>query len=461
MTESVTATAGLSERVTVEEGHYESNASLPAMKLSLAALLATSLAACGNRVTSSPGAGTVDVARSSLARDAAPNVPAADRAALVTSNTAFAIDLYDAIARQPGSAGQSLFFSPYSVSLALAMTYAGAHGKTATQIASTLRFTLPPERLHPAFDWLDLQLGTRGANAQVHTGVPFRLHVANSLWGERTMTFAAPFLDTLAMSYGAGVQLVDFVGDPDGARVAINGWVSDRTESKIHDLLARGTLDALTRFVIVNAIYFSAAWAAPFDAKNTRDATFHRLDGGTERASMMNEVADMPYAEGNGWQAVAIPYDGGELSMLVVLPAEGTFGAFESKLEAGELTSIAGALGEAQVTLSLPKFQQQPDAVSLRDRLKELGMSDPFDPDRADLSGVTTSVPIYITDVIHKAFVTIDEKGTEAAAATAVIGGTTSIATKRAIVVVDRPFVFAIRDDATGTLLFLGRAASL
>jgi serpin B len=151
--------------------------------------------------------------------------------------------------------------------------------------------------------------------------------------------------------------------------------------------------------------------------------------------------------------------DGRELSMLVIVPSDGTFAAFVSNLDADRLASIAGALGEAQVTLSLPKFQLQPDAVSLRDRLKGLGMTDAFEPERADLTGVTTSVPLYITDVVHKAFVSVDEKGTEAAAATAVIGGTTSIPTKRATVVVDRPFVFAISDDATGTILFLGRAA--
>jgi serpin B len=429
------------------------------MKHTLAALFVASLAACGTRSSPSADAGSVQIAKSTLARDAAPNVPAVDRTALVAGNTGFAIDLYEAIAKQPGSAGQSLFFSPYSVSIALAMTHAGARGTTAAQIASALHFSLPPERLHPAFDWLDLELAGRGKTA-TQTGVPFRLHVANSLWGERTMRFEAPFLDTLAVGYGAGVQLVDFIGEPDGARVAINGWVSDRTESKIRDLLGEGTIDSLTRFVIVNAIYFSAAWATPFDPKNTRDATFHRLDGGTATASMMSAVAEMPYAEGEGWQAVAIPYDGRELSMLVILPAEGAFGAFESKLDADGLASITGALGATQVTLALPKFQQRPDAVSLRDRLKDLGMTDPFEPDRADLSGVTTSVPLYITDVVHKAFVSVDEKGTEAAAATAVISGTTSIPTKKANVVVDRPFLFAIRDDATGTLLFLGRAAS-
>jgi serpin B len=166
-------------------------------------LLAASLAACGSRSTPSSDANRVAIAKSNLARDAAPNVPAPDRAALVAANTTLALELYDAIAKQPESAGRSLFFSPYSVSSALAMTYAGARGTTATQIASAHRFTTPLERLHPAFDWLDLQLASRGASA-TQTGVPFRLHVANSLWGERTMTFASPFLDTLAVSYGAG-----------------------------------------------------------------------------------------------------------------------------------------------------------------------------------------------------------------------------------------------------------------
>lgn len=414
------------------------------------------LAACGGSTSSSSS--DVAVAKSGLSRETAPNVAEAERTELAAGNTAFAADLYASIAKDPASAGQNLFFSPYSVSIALAMTYASARRDTAAQMAKALHFTLPQERLHPAFDWLDLQLTSRGKDAKGSDGQPFRLHVANSLWAEQTEKFEGPFLDTLAVSYGAGVQLEDFLHAPDAARKSINGWVSDKTESKIQDLLAPGTIDSSTRFVLVNAIYFNAAWATKFDKSATANGTFHRLDGSSSAVSLMKESAELPYAEGDGWQAVALPYDGRQLSMLVIVPTD--FASFESKLSADTFATAAKSLQIALVNLSMPKFEQKPDAVSLKKLLTGLGMTDAFDPTKADFSAIAKNDAISISDVLHKAFIRVDEDGTEAAAATAVIGVATSAPQKIVTLTIDRPFVFAIRDDATGTILFLGRELS-
>jgi serpin B len=420
----------------------------------LAALGGGALAGCSGS-TSSPGA--VAMARSSLARDLSPSVTAAESAELAAGNTAFAIDLYKAIASAPSSAGANVFFSPFSVSESLAMTYAGAGGETASQLAKTLHFTLAAARLHPAFDALDLALASRGKAAQGTNGQPFRLHVANSLWGQKTLAFEAPFLDTLAVSYGAGVALEDFVTDAEKARVSINGWVSDQTQAKIRDLLPSGSLGTDTRFVIVNAVYFDARWATPFDPASTKDGPFHRADGTAVTVPLMHEWAELPYAEGPGWQAVSLPYDGDELSLLAILPAEGTLAAFESALTAETLGSIVSGLGVAGVTLTFPRFKQAPDGVSLKGLLRGLGATDAFDDTRADFTGITRTEPLVLTDVVHKAFIDLDEQGTEAAAATGVIGGTTSAPAKNVTLTVDRPFLFAIRDDATGAILFVGR----
>jgi serpin B len=418
--------------------------------------VASGALACGS--SGSPSLHTtVETARSSLARDQAPSVSAAEGAELAAGNTAFAVDLYKAIATSPSSAGANVFFSPLSVSESLAMTYAGASGDTAAQLAKALHSTLPSARLHPAFDALDLALASRGKTAQGTGGHPFRLHVVNSLWGQKTLAFEAPFLDTLAVSYGAGVQLEDFTADAEKARLAINGWVSDETEAKIPDLLPAGALGGDTRFVIVNAIYFDARWATPFDPASTKRAPFHRADGTAVDVPLMHEWAELPYAEGAGWQAVSLPYDGGQLSLLAILPAEGTIGAFEAALTPETLGSIVSGLSVAGVTLTFPKFKQAPDGVSLKGLLRGLGATDAFDDARADFSGVTRGEPLVLTDVIHKAFIDLDEDGTEAAAATGVIGGTTSAPAKNVTLTVDRPFLFAIRDDATGTIVFAGR----
>ena len=380
-----------------------------------------------------------------------PVVPASEGEELVAGSNEFAFDLYRTLAKEDGN----LFYSPYSISLALAMTYAGARGQTEQEMADTLHFTLPQDRLHPAFNGLDLELASRGQGAEGTDEQPFRLNIANAIWGQEGYSFLEEFLDTLAENYGAGLRLVDFEREAEKARVTINDWVSDETEGKIKDLIPPGVIDDLTRLVLTNAIYFNAAWLNPFQEPNTEDGPFHTLDGREVQVPMMSQLASFGYAEGEGYQAVEMPYDGNELSMVVLLPDAGEFEAFEERLSADVFSSLAGDLGQRQVVLTMPRFEYE-STFSLNDALKELGMPTAF-TESADFAGMNGEGGLYIQAVLHKAFVSVDEKGTEAAAATGVVVGLTSAPTPDVELTIDRPFVFLIRDIETGAVLFAGR----
>jgi serpin B len=397
-------------------------------------------------VACSTSAGDPTEVSSGLARNLSPQVADADYAALVAGDTAFAVDLL----HQVGGADGNLFFSPHSISQALAMTYAGAAGTTATQMADALHFTLPPATLHAAMDRLDLELASRATAATSDTR-PFQLHVANAIWGQDGAPFQAPFLDTLAVNYGAGLHVVDYAHAAETARGTINDWVAARTNDKILDLLPVGSVDAGTRLVLTNAIYFSAAWAHPFEASATADGAF-TTTGGPVAVPMLHEVAELSYGAGDGYQAAEIPYDGEQLSMVVIVPD--ALASFQAALTPDKLAAVLHALSTASVTLTLPKFRFTAP-LSLAPALQALGMVDAFGP-AADFSGIDGARDLQITGVLHKGFVGIDEAGTEAAAATAVVVGTTSVPEPHTLVV-DRPFLFAIRDRPTGAILFVGR----
>lgn len=403
-------------------------------------------------------AAPVDEARSSLPRSSATAPADADQLALSDGNRAFALDLYRQLTGGAQQSGENLFFSPLSISVALAMTYAGARGTTADGMANALHFTLPQERLHAAFGWLDLQLASRGQGAQGTDGQPFRLSVSNSLWGARQASFESAFLDTLAQNYGAGIKLLDFVASPDPSRVRINDWVAQRTEQRIRDLLPAGSISSDTRLVLVNAVYFNAAWESQFSAAATADAAFTRLDGTTATVPLMRQTEYFSYAEGSGYQAVELPYDGGELSMLVVLPAVGQFSTFEQAFDDAKFAEIQAAMASRYVNLGLPRFKLE-GGFSLKTALQALGMNMAFG-DLADFSGISAGEAWRISDVYHKAYVDVDERGTEAAAATAVVVGTTSVPPEPVVFRADRPFLFAIVDRQTDTLVFLGRVVA-
>ncbi len=391
---------------------------------------------------------------------ATPSAKGADLADLVDGNSAFAFELYKNLAAEDGN----LFFSPYSISLALAMTYAGARGETQRQIADTLHFLLPQDGLHSAFNDLDLRLASRGGGtSDGDDNGGFQLNIANAVWGQRDHEFLEAFLDVLAENYGASVRPVDFVGAPEESRLMINDWVADQTEDRIKDLIPPEVIDALTRLVLTNAIYFNASWLHRFPKNSTRVRPFHLLDGGEVKVPMMSRTAGFGYTSGEGYEVVDMPYRGVEMSMTVLLPDEGRFKEFEHSMDTELLGRILDNIEKQNVQLTMPKFEFE-SQFALAETLKVMGMPDAFDEWTSDFSGmdgrscqVGDDPCLFIQDAIHKAFVSVDEEGTEAAAATGLIVQAQSIPVS---VSVDRPFIFLIRDRATDTILFLGRMES-
>jgi len=395
-----------------------------------------------------------EVLKSDKERITSPNVSLSEQALLVEGNSAFAFELYQALKGEEGN----IFYSPYSISLALAMTYAGARGETAEQMAATLQFLLEQERLHPAFNWLDAELAKRGEGAEGKDEEGFRLNIVNAIWGQKDYEFLSEFLDVLAENYGAGLRILDFVTETEKSRLTINDWVSDQTEGRIEDLIPPGAIGALTRLVLTNAIYFNAAWEYPFDEDMTADGPFYLLDGGQVIVPMMKQTESFGYTEGEEYQAVELQYDGGELSMVILLPVSGNFEAFEEGLQAQQVSDIIIGLQPTEVTLTIPQFEFDSD-FSLKDTLAEMGMPIAFSS-AADFSGMTGNRELFISDVVHKAFVAVDEAGTEAAAATAVIMELTAVPEPAVEVTLNRPFIFLIRDIETGAVLFVGRVSN-
>jgi serpin B len=433
------------------------------MKVTLSITLVVAmliLTSCG--IADSTGGGRAPgMAIVSEQKRALSQVPSSDLSELVAGNTAFAFDLYRLLAEQ--QEGENLFYSPYSISLALAMTYAGARGETEEQMAQALRFTLPDERLHAAFNDLDGELARRGEGAQgehragEQHSKGFRLNIVNAIWGQESYVFLVPFLDTLAVNYGAGLRVLDFVHAPEESRVIINDWISQQTEGRIEDLIPQGTIDPLTCLVLTNAVYFDAAWAHQFRAETTDKGAFTLLDGRQVVIPMMRQTESLGYTEGEGYQAVELPYDGDEMSMVIILPERDRFDEFESSLDGNQVREIVSDMTDRQVALKMPSFEFD-SRFELRQALEELGMGAAFSRTAADFSGMTGGKDVFISDVLHKAFVSVDERGTEAAAATAVemeVGSERSV--ESVAVVIDHPFILVIRDIETGTLLFVGR----
>ena len=396
-----------------------------------------------------------DVAQSSLPRDTNPNVASDDVESLVAGNSTFAFDLLHEI----GSAEGNLFYSPYSISSALAMAYAGARGETELQMAEVLHFSLAQEDLHPACNWIALALNARGEIAFPYVGEGFELRVVNATWGQRGYSFLRSYLDTLAVSYGAGLRLLDFISNPDGSRETINDWVSDETNERIVDLLPPGSIDGDVRLVLTNAVYFNAPWLKPFDVEETANGTFEPLDGGAVDVSMMHQEEMFGHGSWDGGQAVELPYNGETLSMILFVPDRGTYEAFEAGLDRARYEEIVGTLEPREVDLRLPKFEVSYD-LSLVDPLTALGMTDAF-TGAADFSGIDGTRDLFISNVLHKAWVSIDEAGTEAAAATAVIVSLVAYPSAPVVLTINRPFLFVIRDVPTGTILFVGRVVNL
>ncbi len=421
--------------------------------LLIACLLTFGLAACSAQFQS--GGSAPKVLESKVLRVMDPQVPDDNIQTLSRGNQVFALDMYHVLANEPGN----LFISPYSISQALAMTYAGARGVTANEMQATLHFDLPSDQLHPAFNALDLRLRAAAGGGKAGESQKFQLNVTNSMWGQQNYEFLPEFLDLLAMNYGAGLRLVDFASNTESARQAINAWAEKETQEKIKEVLKPGMLTPDTRLALANAIYFYGDWMYPFQAEATRDEPFNLLDGSSVNVPMMRtEDSEMlNYMAGDGYQAIEMPYVGDSASMLLLVPDAGNFETFEAGLTQVQLEQTIEAMVPTDVSLVLPKFKFEDDFM-LKDPLVALGMPIAFS-DQADFSGMNGKGGLSIGSVIHKTFVAVDEKGTEAAAVT-VVAMTESampMPTQPIILVVDRPFVFLIRERSTGTILFIGR----
>jgi serpin B len=390
----------------------------------------------------------LEVARSSKPRATALELAPGDREALAQGNAAFAFELY----ARTKPANDNFVFSPLSLSLALAMTYAGARGATETEMAATLLFS-PQAQLHPAMNDLEAALHARGENATGADGGPFRLMLVNSVWAQKGNAPLPAFLDTLAENYGAGVNLLDFAHDPEGARGTINAWVGQQTQERITTLLPPGAIDPLTALVLTNAVSFSAAWKVPFPT-TTQNGAFVRLDGSSVDVPIMRMTELLPMARGDGFSAVDLPYDDERLSLTVVVPDPGRFAEVEGAFDARALAEVVRELQPQEVSLALPRWTCA-TPLRLNEVLAALGMPSAFQVGVADFSGIDGAPGhLFIKALVHQAFIAVGEKGTEAAAATGVFFGRKSVGPS---VSADRPFLFVLRDRPTGALLFLGR----
>jgi len=373
---------------------------------------------------------------------------------LATGNNAFAFDLYHTIAAENEG---NLFYSPLSISQALAMTYAGARGTTESEMAQTLHFTLSQAALHPAFAALNANFEERAQTELVpdDEAQRFQLTIANALWGQADFPFLPDFVQLLDKSYGAGLQLTDFVQAPEAARDDINQWVEDQTEDKIQDIVPEGAITPDTRLVLANAIYFHAGWQRTFSETATEDAPFTLLDGAQVTVPTMRQQEGFLYQAGEGYQAVMLPYYGGQMGMMIVLPDEGAFEQVEASLTGDSFSAMVAAMSYQELWLFMPKFEFE-FGLELADTLAAMGMPEAF-TDAADFSGMAEE-PLFISRILHKAFVGVDENGTEAAAATIVMMEATSAMPSEPLELrLDRPFIFTIYDNVTGTILFVGR----
>ncbi len=414
-------------------------------------LLAAAMVGCGDD-SGEPGppgsAAGIEFLASGKAQ-AAPD-PAAASSAADLINAAGA-DLYSRL----GATDGNLALSPYSIVVALAMARAGAEGQTGTEIDSVVHASEASD-LHAALGSLDGELATREGTFPVPDADPVELELrfANAVWPQNGFPFEDEYLDLLATRYGAGVYTVDYAQDAAGARDAINGWVSDQTRERIPELIPEGVVDALTRLVLTNALYLKAPWLHPFQEGGTSPGPFTQLDGTTVNVPLMGLDAGLDYATGDGWQAVRLPYIGGELAMVVAVPDAGGFDDVDSAFDTQFFTEVESSMEASQVRLRLPRWEFR-SQLPLNSTLQDLGMTTAFTPE-ADFSGLS-SERLSITDVIHEVFIAVDEEGTEAAAATAVVIGETSAPGNVVELTVDRPFHFWIVDQPTGTILFLGR----
>ncbi len=381
-----------------------------------------------------------------------------DPMSVVEANNRFAFDMYHLLAGDPGNAGENIFFSPFSISAALAITGEGARGQTANEIWLVFHF---PE------DATVMREGYASVMAFINRGASgYIIRTANAIWAEQTYPFLPEYLSTAEQYYDAKTSNLDFVGHPEESRTTINDWVEEQTEDRIQDLIPPGVINPDTRLVITNAIYFKGTWVKQFDPEKTTDDSFRTGSGEIVQVPMMqrtDEDAIYGYGETDRLQALSMPYSSDDehtLSMIVILPKDGDLEAVQEFLDVDTLENIRSSLVSKQVEVYFPRFTME-TKYSLAEALSSMGMPTAFSP-QADLSGMDGTGGLLISDVIHQAFVEVNEEGTEAAAATAVVMELTAYIPFEPVPVfrADHPFIFLIQDDETGNILFMGRVAN-
>ena len=389
-----------------------------------------------------------------------------DKAAVVASNNRFAVDLF---ARLGGGQEGNLFFSPSSIHAALSMTYAGAAGKTAEQIKDVL--DLPDSLDETANGYQDLladlndtpevTFGAEEDGKYVQKKMPaYRLHMANALWPQKGCRFKEDYITLVSKHFDAAIEPLDY-RKPEPARKRINDWVAKKTQDRIKNLIGPGVLNPGTRLVLTNAVYFKSSWASDFSKSATEDGTFHLGHGKTATVPMMHQADTFKAFQNDQLQGLSLPYKGHELDMVILLPRKKDgLAAMEKTLTAEKLTAWLGKLTGQRVRVTMPRWKLS-SSFALRAPLSAMGMADAFAPGKADFSGMTEAEKLFISAVLHKAFIAVDEEGTEAAAATAVVMEATAMPPAATMeFTADHPFLYLIRHRPTGTILFMGRLAN-
>jgi serpin B len=373
--------------------------------------------------------------------------------AIADANNKFTWELYSQLRQESDG---DLFFSPQSISIALAMTMEGARGETAAQMARVLHVGSPDHTVPDAYAAFLARLNGTGRPADAPQR-GYQLSIANRLFGQQGYTFLDPFLATLRNDYKAELGLVDFVQQSEAARTEINDWVAKETNDKIKDLIPRGAVDEMTRLVLANAIYFKGLWTSPFEKEMTRPMLFHLTASQQVDVPMMYQKSRFRWARHDDVTVIELPYQGNEVSMLAILPRRmDGLAAVEATLSPAKIAEWTAQMGRPEVEVWLPKWKNTSEFV-LNATLAKLGMKDAFTPDVADLSGMDGTRKLYISAALHKAFVDVNEEGTEAAAATGIIAGVTSMPIDPPQFLADHAFIYVIRDNASGSILFAGR----
>ena len=422
----------------------------------LLAVMALIAAACGGGDDAADGDSVVPTEGLQLVRSAAPladhsAVPTADIAAVVAADTALGVRLLDLI----GGEGDNVIVSPYSVASALGMLLPGARGETRDELMAVLGVA-DEAAYHAGRGAVDARVNEPGTPPPEGDAEAFTLRAVNQVFAQDGFPIEDAYLDVLAEDYDAAVALVDFSEDPEGSRQVVNDWVEDQTEDRIVDLIPEGVITTLTRLVLANAVYFFANWEHQFDVDATRTGPFTRADGSTVDVPLMQTSARLAYVDGDGYQAARLPYAGFTTSMLVIAPDD--LAAFVASLDTDTVAGILEALSDHQVDLTMPRVEFRTEA-GLKPVLQQLGLVKAFEApsvDGADLTGIHPERILFVQDAVHQAFVSIDEFGTEAAAATAVVIGLES-APPPAELSLDNPWLFMIMHDETGAPLFIGQ----